>query len=56
MEVGLAQEFVKDKIEALEVLDTESNERVEVLLNEVNGTQVEYTITFKSKRGLSHVV
>ena len=56
MEDGLAQDFVKDKINALEVLDSKSNERVEVSLNEVNATQVEYTITFKSKRGLSHVV
>ena len=52
MKVGLAQASVKDSIEGLEVLDAKSNESVQVAMRKVNETQVEYTITFKSKRGL----
>ena len=52
MKVGLAQASVKDNIEGLEVLDTKGNEKVQVILNKVSEKQVEYTITFKSKRGL----
>ena len=52
MEVGLAQASVKETIEGLEVLDVKSNERLQVALNKVDEKHVEYTITFKSKRGL----
>ena len=52
MKVGLAQASVKDSIEGLEVLDAKRNESVQVAMRKVNETQVEYTITFKSKRGL----
>ena len=55
MEVGLAEAAVKNIIESLGVLDTESSESVEVSLNKVTGTKIEYSITFKSKRGWFHV-
>ena len=54
MEVGLAPASVKDKIEGLEVLDANIDEELEVELNTVDAKQVEYTLTFKSKRGLFH--
>ena len=54
MQVGLDQESVKDNIEGLEVLDSSIDEEVQVDLNTVDANQVEYNMTFKSKRGLFH--